>query len=256
MSLRGKNRIVDLFVEDRKMKKLLRNTPALLAIIGALLLVPTVSIFAGGGFSQDFTDDFPLDNCRISTKGDNLYFPLKPGTLFYEGDDDGEWVELQITILRRHEIVNGIKCRIIEEVEWIDGELVEISRNYFGACRRDRGLYYFGEDVDIYEDGEIVSHEGAWRAGENGAKHGLMMSGRPLLGSRYYQEIAPGVAEDRAENLSLTETVDTPAGTFTDCLMVEETTPLEPGEVEYKYYAPGVGLIQDGPIKLVSYFYK
>jgi hypothetical protein len=44
-----------------------------------------------------------------------------------------------------------------------------------------------------------------------------------------------------------------PAGSFTNVLRVEETTPLERGEREYKLYAPGVGLLQDESLELVSY---
>ena len=79
------------------------------------------------------------------------------------------------------------------------------------------------------------------------------MPGLVLLGARYYQEIAPKTAMDRAEIISLTETKQTPAGTFTNCLKTEETTPLEPKDNEYKLYAPGIGLIQDEDLLLTKY---
>ena len=58
---------------------------------------------------------------------------------------------------------------------------------------------------------------------------------------------------DRVENVSTTVTKKTPAGEFGNCLKTEETTPLEPGTKEYKLYAPGVGLIADGPLLLAKY---
>ncbi len=79
------------------------------------------------------------------------------------------------------------------------------------------------------------------------------MPGMVLLGARYYQEIAPGVAMDRAEIVSTDESMATPAGTFESCLKTEETTPLEPEEKEYKYYAPGVGLIKDEDLLSTQY---
>ena len=79
------------------------------------------------------------------------------------------------------------------------------------------------------------------------------MPGLSLLGARYYQELAPGAAMDRAESVSISETLKTPAGTFTNCLKTLETTPLEPMEKEYKLYAPGVGLIKDEDMLLVKY---
>jgi hypothetical protein len=106
--------------------------------------------------------------------------------------------------------------------------------------------------VDIYEKGKIVKHEGAWISGDKGAKFGLAMPGLPLLRARYYQEVAPGVAMDRAEIVSLSDTLKQPAGNFSNCLKIEETTPLEAG-TEYKYYAPGIGLVQDDKLKLVKY---
>src|SRR5262249_55482164 len=93
----------------------------------------------------------------------------------------------------------------------------------------------------------------SWLSGKNGAKFGLMMPGQPLLRARFYEVIAPKVAMDRAEIVSLTETVKTPAGEFTNCLKIEETTPLDPDYKECAYYARGIGLIREGDLKLVKY---
>ena len=141
------------------------------------------------------------------------------------------------------------------ENEKADGELKEISRNYFATCLPWRDVYYFGEDVDIYEDGEIVSHEGAWLAGRFGAQPGIIMPDSGfLLGQRYYQEIAPGVALDRAEHVDTDLEIDLQAGNFEDCIEVTETTPLEPGSESIKFYCPGVGLVIDGDLKAIAVY--
>lgn len=114
-------------------------------------------------------------------------------------------------------------------------------------------VFYFGEEVDIYKNGKLDSHEGAWIHGTDGAKAGLFMPARALLGARYYQEIAPKVALDRVEITSDSETLKTPSGTFPDCVKTEETTPLEPGVKEYKLYAKGIGIVQDGDLLLTKY---
>ena len=114
-------------------------------------------------------------------------------------------------------------------------------------------MYYFGEDVDMYKKGKIAGHEGAWRHGTKGATFGLMMPGTPALGMRFYQEQAKGIAMDRAEIVSLAEKLRTRAGTFERCLKTLETTPLEKLAREYKVYAPGVGLVKDGNLELVSH---
>jgi hypothetical protein len=122
-----------------------------------------------------------------------------------------------------------------------------MGKRNWGASRATIGL------VDIYKDGKIAGHEGAWLAGENGATFGLAMPGSPLLGARYHQEVAPNKAMDRAEVVSLSETMETPAGRFTNVLKIEETTPLEPGEKAAKFYAAGIGLLKDGSMKLVRH---
>lgn len=112
------------------------------------------------------------------------------------------------------------------------------------------GVYYFGEDVF---DGEGEPLPDAWLAGRKGAEPGIIMPDRAfLLGSRYYQELAPGVVLDRAEHAQLDIEVETPAGDFEDCVRVVETTPLEPGSSSEKIYCPRVGLVSDGDLELVE----
>jgi len=164
--------------------------------------------------------------------------------------EDGD-ERLVITVLAETLVVDGVETRVVEERETKGDALVEVSRNFFAISERTNDLFYFGEDVDIYAAGVITSHEGAWAAGVNGARFGLMMPGLPLVGSRFYQEVAPGVAMDRAEVVALSDTLTTPAGTLFGVLRIRETTPLEPLAREFKYYAAGIGLIQDGSLKLV-----
>jgi hypothetical protein len=202
---------------------------------------------------EEFTDEFFIERCTFATTGRNPYFVLDPGfQLVFAGEEDGEELDLVITVLDDTEEVDGVVTRVVEERESADGELVEVSRNFMAFCVETGSVFYFGEEVDIYEEGEIVSHDGAWRAGEDDAEPGIIMPGTVLLGARYYQEIAPGVALDRAENVAMDLTVETDAGTFEGCLRVDETTPLEPGHVSVKVYASGVGLIVDGVLELVE----
>jgi hypothetical protein len=79
------------------------------------------------------------------------------------------------------------------------------------------------------------------------------MPGKFEVGYKHYQEIAPGIAADRAEIISLNETLETQAGAFMNVLKTEETNPLNPEEREFKYYAPRIGLIQDETLQLVNY---
>jgi hypothetical protein len=240
------------------LRKLLIST---VLILVAVLGVSMVMVRANRALAQNgdnFTTDFRLEACKFKSEGENPYFILKPRyQLLFEGEEDGEAVRLLITVLNDTEEldfagVGKIKTRVVQEQEWVADELVEVSRNFFAQCEQTNAVYYFGEDVDIYEDGEIVNHEGAWRAGENGAMPGLIMPGTFLLGSRYFQEQAADVAMDQAEHIGMGLQVNVPAGTFEDCVEVLETTPLEPGSESTKRYCPGVGLVFDNGVELVQ----
>jgi len=196
-----------------------------------------------------WTEEFVIDKSDMASVGRNPYFILEPGyQLVFKGGD----ADLIITVLDETTVIDGVETRVVEERESEGGQLVEVSRNFFAISKRHNGVFYFGEDVDTYKDGKLKGHGGAWRAGEKGNRAGLMMPGLPLLGARYYQEVAPKVAMDRAEIVSINETMKTPAGEFKNVLKTEETTPLESGK-EYKYYAAGIGLIRDGGLLLVRH---
>lgn len=197
-----------------------------------------------------WTRAFTVEPGELASKGRNPYFVLEPGaTLTLSAGHE----QLVVTVLNETRTIDGIETRVVEERETNGGALVEVSRNYFAISRRTNSVFYFGEEVDIYKNGQVGGHEGAWISGQTGSRFGLMMPGLPLLGARYYQELAPRVALDRAEIVSLSETLTTPAGEFKNVLKVRETTPLEPGASEFKYYAAGIGLVQDGSLKLTSH---
>lgn len=195
-----------------------------------------------------FQDLFDVRKSDLAHLGASTYFILQPGhTLVLEGKN----AKLVVKVLNATEFVDGVVTRVVEERETENGKLIEVSRNFFAIDPSKGDVYYFGEDADMYEDGKVVSHEGAWRSGVKGARFGLMIPGKPQVGQAYYQEIAPKVAMDRAQILGFVS-YRTPAGMFSNVLQTEESTPLEPGVKESKHYAPGIGLIQDGSLMLVK----
>jgi hypothetical protein len=220
-----------------------RCLPLFVAGAGVLMFGPSAAADA-------WIKNFPIEKQDLASTGRNPYFILEPG---YYLSLRGGGIELTITVLNETKIVDGVETRVVEERDTKGGKLLEISKSYFAISRRTKDVFYFGEDVYIYKGGKLVSDEGAWLAGVKGAKFGLMIPGQPLLNARYYQEVAPGVALDRVEIVSLTEKVKTKAGEFTNCLKLKETTPLEPGVTDYKYYTPGIGMVQDGSLKLTAF---
>jgi hypothetical protein len=217
-------------------------------IVGAATLALCASAAQGAGSA--WQQEFALSSCNMVTSGKNPYFVLEPGfQLFLEGGG----MRLQITVTAETRQIDGVMTRVVEEREWKDGKLYEVARNYFAVCEQTKDVYYFGEDVDFYENDKVVKHDGTWHAGKNGNKAGLIMPGTPKVNMKYYQEIAPGVAMDRAEIVSLTETCKTPAGTFKNCMKVKEGSAIDPTALEYKYHAPGIGLVRDEDLRLVKY---
>jgi len=200
--------------------------------------------------ASEWRQDFNLSDRTLVTTGRNPYFILEPGfELVFESNTE----KLIITVLDETEDVGGITTRIVEEREWKMGQLIEVSRNFFAICKETNDVFYFGEEVNDYKSGKVIGHGGEWRADSPDTKPGLVMPGVPKMGMKYYQEIAPGVAMDRAEVISLSENLKTPAGDFVQCLMTQEGSALKVWEKEFKIYADGIGLIRDGNMLLVKY---
>lgn len=186
----------------------------------------------------------------------NPYFRLKIGyRITLEGEEDGTEILVDITVQNEIEIVAGIETRVVTEEEYEDGEIVEISYNYFALHEETNDVIYFGEYSVEYEDGEPVGTSGSWRADDPGNLPGIIMPGDFIKGDKYYQEYAPDIAMDRAENIKHNKNVKTDLGKFKHCVITEESTPLEPDEFEYKIYAPGVGIIADEDLWITSYGY-
>lgn len=195
--------------------------------------------------------------CRPDAGGftstvDNPFFPLPAGRVWtYEGASDGEAIRLVITVLPDKRVVAGVETQVVEEREWEDGALVEVSRNFF-AQAADGTVCYFGEEVDLYENDAIVGHDGAWSADTSGAAPGVVMPPAPKTGQWFAQEVAPGVAEDHARITDTGAAQTVPAGAYTDTVSMREWTPLEPCQISTKVYARGVGMIVDDEANLTK----
>jgi hypothetical protein len=229
---------------------------AIVGLVGSMAI--TVSLFAGGGVAAQEVNAVPDD---LSATVDNPFFPLAPGTSRrYEGQevnpDTGETVDLRV---REHvsplpDEVAGAPVTTLAVQEYEDGQLTETTSDYH-AQDADGTVYYLGEDVNMYEDGQLVSHEGTWIAGEGTNQAGEFMPAEPRVGDRFAQEQAPGVAQDISTVVAIDQTLETPVGTFSGCIKTQDLNPLDQA-IEYKYYCPGVGLVREeyptGSLDLVS----
>jgi hypothetical protein len=213
---------------------------AMLAILFFSTSVPA----AGAKPALDFD---PEDFVREVT---NPYFPLKPGTTFvYKGESDGAALREVLTVTNKTKKIMGVRTRVVRHLVYEDGVLIEEAFDWF-AQDEDGNVWYFGEDTkDFDENGNVISTEGSWQAGVGGAKPGIVMLAKPKKGKKYKQENAPGVAEDTAQVIGYKDSFCVPYKCFEDVLVTKEWNPLEPGFVEHKYYAKGVGFIYSIAVK-------
>jgi len=183
---------------------------------------------------------------------DNPWWPLAPGTTFvYEADTEDGHEHTEVAVLHDTRVIEGVTCTVVLDQVWADGLLAERTHDWY-AQDTDGNVWYFGEDTAEYdEDGNVVSTEGSWEAGVDGAEKGIIMLAEPEAGDSYRQEYLEGEAEDQAKVLRTNATASVPFGEFEDCVKIKEWTALERGNVEHKYYAEGVGLVlvevQKGP---------
>jgi hypothetical protein len=193
---------------------------------------------------------FDPDNFHNPLIIDNPYFPLEPGTIFvYEPRPNEDNVINTITVTYQTKEILGVDCIVVYDVEEVDGVVTEETYDWY-AQDDDGNIWYFGEDTkeclcdDDCESPECIDTTGSWIAGEGGALPGyLILAPEPKHGVCYQQEFAED-AQDRAKVLRLNAKVTLQTGeSFEDCLKTKEWTPLSPGEIEQKYYAPGVGLV-------------
>jgi hypothetical protein len=174
---------------------------------------------------------------------DNPWLPLTPGSEWVYETTVGDPQRITVTVTDETRVVAGVTATVVHDVvRSPDGTIVEDTYDWF-AQDVDGNVWYLGEDTTEYDARGRADTEGSWEAGVDGAEAGLAMAAHPRVGDSYQQEQLVGVAEDRAEVLSLDEQRTVPFGDFDGLLQTEETTPLEPEVVEHKYYARGVGTV-------------
>jgi hypothetical protein len=174
---------------------------------------------------------------------DNQYFPLPAGrTLLYRGTTKDGIETLEMEVTNQSKTILGVSTTVVIERHSLDGQIVEISENWF-AQDRDGNVWYFGEFSQEYENGVPINSAGSWEAGVAGAKPGIIMKANPQPGDVYFQEFAPGTAQDMAQVMGMSGSVTVLQGSYSGVLETKEWTDLEPNSRERKFYAPGIGLI-------------
>jgi hypothetical protein len=230
------------------MSRILERMPtvAALSAAAALALAVTGCVTANAPSPASLPQsDEPvsLDPAQFTTKIDNRYWPMEPGTrwTYLELDPDGGELTVEVTVtIATKTIANGVEARVVRDTVRQGGEVVEDT---FDCYAQDAAgaIWYLGEDTAEFDGGEIVSRDGSFEAGVDGALPGIAVPADPRPGMSYRQEYFAGEAEDNGAILSVDELVEVPYGCFDGALLTRDTNALEPDVAELKLYAPGVG---------------
>lgn len=224
--------------------------------LGSLVLTITLAVGAcgSGGATQtagtttttaDSAADYHpvIDPASFSSTIDNPYFPLTPGTTYvFEGTVDGRTQRNEVVVTTDTKVILGVTCVVVHDTVYVDGTLAEDTFDWY-AQDAVGNVWYFGEDSKEYLEDGTVDPAGSWEAGVDGAEPGIAMQADPTVGDPYRQELYTGEAEDFGQVIAVGGSVTVPAGSYDEVITTKDTTPLQPGNVEHKQYAPGVGLV-------------
>ena len=184
----------------------------------------------------------------------NIYFPLVGGTTYTYKAATPDGCEVDVTAVTYDtRPIDGVTTRVVHD-QVFEGDsctsapaaLSEDTRDYY-AQDNAGNVWYMGEDTfDCEGVGHCSPGEGGWIAGVNGAQPGIIMLAHPHVGDFYKQEFLAGVAEDQAivkavDVSSQMTRDDAYRSAYNHCLVTEESTPLEPGVLEFKTYCSGIG---------------
>ena len=200
----------------------------------------------GSGSLQDLPQGSELVNLDpkdFTTRIDNPYWPMDPGTrwTYRETDQGGAKLEVVVTVSdQTKKITNGVTARVVRDTVTKEGKIIEDTFDWY-AQDKEGNIWYLGENTAEFENGKLITKAGSFEAGVDGAKPGIIMPADPQDGMKYRQEYYKGKAEDNGEILSTDEMVQSPFGRFDNALLTKDTITIEPNVLEYKLYARGVG---------------
>jgi len=234
--------------------------------LGVLMLAAVSSMApaaqaAGGSSGKDLPKFGPgaqyhpvIEPHDFTTTIDNQWFPLKPGTVnTYEGTKDGKAARNIFEVTADTKVIDQVNTLVVFDQLFLDGVLAERTFDYY-AQDDDGNVWYFGEDtVKTDNQGNLTDTSGSFRAGVDGAQPGVFMEAHPEIGRKFRQEWYKGQAEDQFKVVSLSARISVPYGSFAHALKTEETTSLEPGVLDNKYYVRGIGEVAEvsakGPVE-------
>jgi len=233
----------------------MRFTDLIKPAIASFALIAAVALAAcggddGNGSSSDAGAELPqgsepveLDPADFTTEIDNPYWPMAVGSRWVYRETDTEGTEQRVVVTvtdRTKQIANGIEARVVHDVVTEGGQPTEVTDDWY-AQDSDGNIWYMGEETAEYENGKVTTRAGSFEAGVDGAQPGIIIPAEPTPGLAYRQEYYEGEAEDEGAVVALDTQAQIPFGHFEPTLMTQDTNPLEPKVLEFKFYAKDVG---------------
>lgn len=230
---------------------------AALAVLTPILAMPATGSFASVASGCPLPTYGPGSSYHPTIKSKNFgphvtnpWYPLTPGTTYVYAGVKDHLKALDVYAVSRHtKKIDGVVTRMVNDRLFLNGKLVERTTDYY-AQDKCGNVWYFGEDTaELDSHGKVLNTDGSFHAGIDGAQPGVYMQAKPQLGRKFRQEWLKGEAEDQYRAVSKSAKAAAPYGTFTHALRTEETSGLEPGVRDNKYYVKGIGEIIETTVK-------
>ncbi|MBL8859427.1 MAG: hypothetical protein JNL28_13025 [Planctomycetes bacterium] len=206
----------------------------------------TLPDFSAAVFTNPSVVDHPLWN-----------FPVDTAATFASASGS----EIETIVVERlpgTRTVMGLACIRVRDRVFSDGLLIEDTEDWY--AQDDEGnVWYMGEAVVDYEyddDGNLIgtATDGSWEAGLDPlatgavARPGFAMRASPAVGDFYYQEFYEDEAEDIGRVVELNVPITLADGSLHACVKIRETSSIDATANEFKYFAPGIGLVREEKI--------
>jgi hypothetical protein len=222
-----------------------RTTSAALATVAAAAVLAagaSAPAASARGAPAPKDSHFGAASSRIT----NPWFPLARGSTYvYDGQKDGKPAHDVMTVTHNTKLITGIRAAVVADRLFLNGTLAERTTDWYAQDKHGT-VWYLGEKTaELDANGKVTSTQGSFLSGRDGAKGGIFMPAHPAVGQSGQQESFKGQAEDRFRILDMASSISTPAVSSQNAMLTEETTPLEPGVVDHKYYVQGIGTVKE-----------
>jgi len=214
------------------------------------LLGAALSPSPAAGITPPPTPHHPSPAHFTHGRVDNPWFPLEPGTRWtYRGVEGRAHTRDVVIATYGTRTIDGVVCRVVFDRVWTNGRLAERTHDFYAQTRRG-AVWYFGErTATLDRHGHVTSREGSFLSGRDGAEAGIFMTAHPHTGPSYFQEYYPGHALDTYTVVRRNARLTVPLVHSRHALLTKETTPLEPGVVDHKYYVRDIGSVREETVK-------